>query len=83
MAKIRISLELEVDPFTADELAKEGFEDEATEPDEITPITAHEIGDCIAGHLPFEVEAFAGSNLFVHVRKAKLVGAELVEEETA
>jgi hypothetical protein len=77
--KIRVELELDVEPFSAEEMVKSGLDADYAEPDE-EPDAAG-IGECIADHLDTleEVpEMFAGSNIFQHVRGAKLLRAEQV-----
>lgn len=77
--KVRIEIELDVEPFTADELIESGLDCDDAEPDEEPDATG--IGECIAAYLDELEEApelFAGSMIFQHVRGARLVHAEQV-----
>lgn len=77
--KVRVELELNVRPFTPDELVESGLDAENPEPDE-TPDAAG-IGECIAGYLDDlgdYPEMFAGSMIFQRVTGATLIRAEQV-----
>lgn len=77
--KIRIELEIEARPYTADELQAEGLED--CEPDD--DLDAFAIGDCLTSLFYPDSEAvqeaFGGSALFVKLGEATLIRAEQVE----
>lgn len=77
MVAIRITLEIEVRPYTADELAGEGCDEEFFDGED--EIDAFQIGECVAALFhegsDFAQEALAGSNMFVKLGDATLVHA--------
>jgi hypothetical protein len=78
--KIRIELEVEVSPYTREQLLDSGFEGEDAEPD--TDVDAPSIARCVANMFGDDSEAvqevFAGSELFVNIGEATVIRAETV-----
>lgn len=84
MAKIKIVLTVEAEPFTEEELKAEGFEGEEAEVEPIDVMDAHAIAEGIASHCGVEEyarEMLAGSACFVHILGADVVSYEVLEEE--
>jgi hypothetical protein len=80
--KIRIELDIEVTPWTREQLEDAGFADDDAEPD--GDVNAYEIGESIAAmfHPDSEAiaEALAGSELFVDLGDATLIRAEVTPQ---
>lgn len=79
MRKIRVTLEIEVEPLTREEMEDAGFEGEDAEPVEVDAEVASEVGEAIVFDLPENEGLFSGSDLFVKVKAAELISYEVVD----
>ncbi len=80
--KIRVELEVDVEPYTRDEMLESGVSEEALDDDAENGVTDDQVdvqgvASCIASFAGSdEGEMFAGSGIFVHLKNVRLVEAE-------